>query len=61
MNKKQLKQAENYLDYRWSIYLMYERDEDHLFYRGVFEAYEHIGCFVTRDKTGKHIVTKAVI
>ena len=47
-----------WLDSRWGIVQMFNRLEDELFYRGAFEAIEHMGYWVIREENGHHIMGK---
>lgn len=56
--KTNIKQTAEWLNERWSIAMSFGRLEDELFYRGAFEAIEHMGYYVARKPDGTHIITK---
>ena len=58
MKNTQKKELVNWLDERWAIAEKWDRLEDHLFYRGAFEAIEHMGYWVIREENGHHLIGK---
>ena len=54
-----IKSTEEWLDERYSIWEMTNRNEDLQYYRGAVKAIEFMGCEWRRDKNGKHTILKA--
>ena len=54
-----IKSTEEWLDERYSIWEMANRNEDLQYYRGAVKAIEFMGCEWRRDKNGKHTILKA--
>lgn len=57
--KEIIKSTEEWLDERYSIYEMENRNEDLQYYRGALKAVEFMGYEWRRDKNGKHTILKA--
>lgn len=56
--QKEIKRTEEWLDERYSIYKMANRNEDLLYYQGALKAVEFLGYEWERNEDGKHILFK---
>lgn len=55
----EISKTEEWLDERYSTYLMTNSHEDLSYYRGAVRAVEFLGYEWKRDKSGKHTILKA--
>lgn len=56
--QKEIKRTEEWLDERYSIYKMANRNEDLLYYQGALKAVEFLGYEWERNEDGKHTLFK---
>lgn len=56
--QKEIKRTEEWLDERYSIYEMANRNEDLMYYQGALKAVEFLGYEWKRTENGKHVLFK---